>query len=569
MRALLSVANKTGIQDFAKFLISCGVEIYSTGGTYETIKLQNSINKIEDLTGWPEMLDGRVKTLHPKIYAGILADPNNPNHTNELEKHKIPQFDIIVTNLYTFSDALKSDDDKLITENIDIGGHTLIRAATKNKLLVVTDPEDYNLIITNWNNLKLIKEHLIKKAWRYIASYDMAIATYYDDSKLYKSYTKLQNFKYGTNPQQQASLYLPDSSITSPFEVLNGNLGYINTLDALYSFSLVCELGDLLNLPAFASYKHNSPAGVGLGIALNNNLKKTYFVHEQLGPVACAFVRSRQADPLSSFGDFIASNTKLDTQTANLISSEVSDGIIAPSYEPEALEILKKKKQGQFVILLGNPKALNSNQELKELHGIALVQDQNNAITKYNNLINLVTKNKDLSEQAKRDLILANTVVKYTQSNSVCACLDGQVIGIGAGQQNRVDCVRLVRHKTQVWTLRQTHHIQNFCDNLPEKTKKQDKINAIFDYLNENWNNKIIQNELDNFRLSCCASHNLCLASDAFFPFTDSIEVANSFGIKNIIQPGGSVRDPDIINLCDEYNIAMVFTGNTMRMFLH
>lgn len=607
--ALLSVSNKTNLVNISKFLLSKNVKILSTGGTYSFLKnsiQSDSIQDVASLTQFPEILTGRVKTLHPVIHGGILAKRNDINHMNDMKTHNIECIDIVIANLYPFIETvnnLKSTESDII-ENIDIGGHTLIRAAAKNynDVIVVTSPDDYDLVVENWNDLTDTKTQkgldlrkaLAAKAWDHIVSYDMAISSHFNQNKLYKSYEKFTDLKYGLNPQQQnAALFKctsdgrTNSNTLFPFTILNGNLGYINTLDAIYGWNLVDELSNILNCPAVASYKHNSPAGVAIShklFPLSDKMKDIFFIpHDtELSPVAEAYIKARNVDPMCSFGDFLSISGTVDVQTAKLIASEVSDGIIARDYEPEALDILKKKKQGNYVVLKAT--TLESRNEIKlelrEMHDVTLVQSRNEGITSLE-LLDKISK-ISLPDDIKMNLIIANTTLKYTQSNSVTSAFDGQTVGVGAGQQSRIDCVNLVKRKTENWILRQHPKSLEFCKLFVPGTKRTDKINMMVEYISgvlcfEQAKSKLIkepqaltQDEKLIFLKQFYANNNeICLASDAFFPFRDNIDVAATFGTKYILQPGGSTADNTVESACKEYSINMLLTGKDMRMFLH
>lgn len=568
--AIISVFNKTNLSSIGKFLLKKNVKIYSSGGTYKNlIELNkhnhncNNIIEISSLTSSPEMLDGRVKTLHPKIHGGILAK-NNEEHQKELEQYNIPSFDLVIVNLYPFQQVLnnKNSTEDDIIENIDIGGHTLIRSAAKNynKVLTIVDPNDYEFLENNFDNITMdIKKEFAGKAFNHATQYDMAINSYFNPTLITRQYAKEHNLKYGLNPQQKfAGLYKNIDQDDLPFIILNGNPGYINLLDAIYSYNLVAELGQTLGMTACASFKHTSPAGVGLSNPLSEILEKVYMVGEQkLSRQATAYIRARNADPLCSFGDFVAINSIVDVCMAKLLAKHVSDGIIALGYEPEALEILKNKKKGAYVILQSQNTQC-SNTEIRELHGMTLVQEKNNRLTSSESLRNIVTKNNNLTDQAKIDLILANTTAKYTQSNTIVATFDGQVIGVGAGQQSRIDCMKLVKRKIINWYMRQHPDCIDLLDIL--KIPHQEKVNAIVDYIN---------NDLSGQYAFVNQLSGVSVASDAFFPFSDNIDVASEFGCKYIVQPGGSVADDKIIETCNKHNIVMCMTGNEMRMFLH
>ncbi|AYV82302.1 MAG: uncharacterized protein Homavirus27_3 [Homavirus sp.] len=588
--AIVSVFNKTNLNNLCEFLLKKNVNIYSSGGTYKSLMELNgqntfrslmeldgqklgSIKEICTLTESPEMFGGRVKTLHPTIHGGILAK-NNEEHQKELQKYGIPSFDLVIVNLYPFQQVLQnklSTHDDII-ENIDIGGHTLIRSGAKNynKVLTIVDPNDYEFLQNNFDNITSdIRKTFAAKAFNYATQYDMAINGYFNPLLISRQYIKHSELKYGLNPQQKfAGVYRNMEQNQLPFSVLNGNPGYINYLDAINGYNLVNELRTVLNMTACASFKHTSPAGVGLNVPLSPLLEKVYNVNNtDLTPQANAYIRARNADPLCSFGDFVAINDRVDLGMAKELSKYVSDGIVAPDYDSDALEILKRKKKGGYVILQASNTTLQasstisqSDLEVRELHGMTLIQEKNKKLTTFESFNNIVTQNTSLSTQTKIDLILANTTAKYTQSNTIVAALDGQVIAVGAGQQSRIDCMKLVKRKISNWFMRQHPRcieFQNNLSNMPHYTY-QEKINKIMDFIENNKDDEFLK------QLS-----GVSVASDAFIPFNDNIDVANEFGCKYIVQPGGSIADSAIIDTCNKYNILMCMTGGEMRMFLH
>ena len=386
------------------------------------------------------------------------------------------------------------------------------------------------------------------------------------------------SLRYGANPQQAPARVFMKSDIDLPITVLSGSPGYINLLDALNSWQLVRELKTAINLPAAASFKHVSPSGAAVAIPLSDVLKKIYFVDDiELSPLATAYARARGVDRMSSFGDWIALSETVDVPTAKLISREVSDGVIAPAYEPEALDILKKKKQGKYSVVQIDPAYEPSALETRDVFGITFEQHRHDRLVMPADFANIVTKNKELPESAIRDMLIAWITLKYTQSNSVCYAVDGQVIGVGAGQQSRVHCARLAGSKADLWRLRQHPTVLN----LPFKTgiKRPDRDNAIDQFLQpdvtdaekSNWANVFTelphQLSATERRAWLDGMSDVVLGSDAFFPFRDSIDRAVRSGVKYVLQPGGSNRDEDVIAACDEYGMTMVFSG--VRLFHH
>ena len=388
--------------------------------------------------------------------------------------------------------------------------------------------------------------------------------------------------KYGCNPNQNpAMLSMPDGT-DLPFEVLNGNPGYINFLDAMNSWQLVRELRAALGLPAAASFKHVSPAGAAVGVPLSDVMKKKLFV-EQIedineSPLACAYARARGADRMSSFGDFIALSDRCDVLTARVIKPEVSDGVIAPDYDEDALELLKTKKGGKYCIIKMDPNYTAPELETKEVFGIAFTQKRNDAKLDESTLTNIVTKNRELPDSAKRDLVVAMITLKYTQSNSVCYAVDGQAIGVGAGQQSRIHCTRLAGDKADNWLLREHEKVLN----LPfrEGIGRPDRDNCIDCYISDHAEDVLAEGEWQRFftekpqeltkaekREFLASRAGLALASDAFFPFSDNITRAARSGVRYIVQAGGSKRDQDVIDECDRLGVTMVMNG--IRLFHH
>ncbi len=398
------------------------------------------------------------------------------------------------------------------------------------------------------------------------------------DSKIEKAYTERLALKYGCNPHQAQAGVLMEGGRELPFKVLNGTPGYINLLDALNGWQLVAELRQALRLPAAASFKHVSPAGAAVAVELPPLLREVYGVGEKaLSPPALAYLRARGADPMSSFGDFAALSDPVDEATALVFKSEVSDGVIAPGYEAKALEILKGKKGGNFVVLEADPEFRPPSVEYKEVFGVVFSQQRNDLLLGEQHLENRVTREKELGPEAVRDLILASIAVKYTQSNSVGYALNGQMIGVGAGQQSRVDCTKLAGRKADTWHLRQHARVRG----LPFKpgVRRVDRVNAQVRYIEGDFtpNEKREWQALfdsapeplgaEEKREWLGGLKGVSLASDAFFPFRDSIDQAAQRGVKYIVQPGGSIADASVIEACDEYGMVMAFSG--VRLFHH
>ena len=385
--------------------------------------------------------------------------------------------------------------------------------------------------------------------------------------------------KYGCNPNQSsARVYMKDGS-ELPFEVMNGRPGYINLLDAFNSYQLVKELKEATGLPAAASFKHVSPAGAAVATDMSDTLKKIYYVDDlKLSPLASAYACARGADRMSSYGDFVALSDICDAETATLLKREVSDGVVAPGYTDEALAILKTKKKGNYCVLKIDPDYVPQPVESKDVYGITFEQERNNAKITADLFQNRPTKNKDIPEAAQRDLLIALITLKYTQSNSVCYVKDGMTIGVGAGQQSRVHCTRLAGNKADIWWLRQNPKVLA----LPfrDDVRRPDRDNAIDVYISDDyedvladgvWQNLFTQKPEPLTREEKKAwigqLHGVALGSDAFFPFGDNVERAHRSGVDYIAQAGGSIRDDNVIETCDKYNIAMAMTG--LRLFHH
>lgn len=393
---------------------------------------------------------------------------------------------------------------------------------------------------------------------------------------------KEYELKYGCNPNQKPAKIYMENGAELPIEILNGRPGYINLLDAMNSWQLVKEIKEALGLCAAASFKHVSPTSAAVGVKMSENLKKAVFADDIPGldksPIATAYARARGTDRMSSFGDFIALSDKCDVTCAKLISREVSDGIIAPDYDEEALEILKKKKKGAYNIIKIDTAYVPAAVEKKQVYGITFEQGRNNLKIDETLLNTIVTENKELPQEAKRDLIIALITLKYTQSNSVCFAADGQAIGVGAGQQSRIHCTRLAGDKADLWHLRQSERVLR----LPfrEDVKRPEKDNAIDIYLSQDTDDVLADGKWERLftvkpqpfskeeqREYLAKIKGVCLASDAFFPFGDNIERAAKSGVSYIAQPGGSMRDENVIETCNKYHMTMAMTG--IRLFHH
>ena len=388
------------------------------------------------------------------------------------------------------------------------------------------------------------------------------------------------SLKYGCNPNQTPARVFMEDGSDLPITVLNGRPGYINLLDAFNGWQLVKELKEATGLPAATSFKHVSPAGAAVGLPLTDIEAKIYWVDDlgELSPLACAYARARGADRMSSYGDFISLSDVCDVDTARLVHREVSDGIIAPGYEPEALEILKSKKKGNYCVIQIDPEYVPAEIETKQVFGVSFEQGHNNAVISTDLLNNIVTDNKEIPDSAKIDLMISLIVLKYTQSNSVAYAKGGQAIGIGAGQQSRIHCTRLAGQKADNWFLRQSPKVLNlpFLDNI----RRADRDNAIDLYIGEDYMDVLADGEWERIfktkpevftkeekRAWLDKNTDVALGSDAFFPFGDNIERAFKSGVKYVAQPGGSIRDDNVIEACNRHGIAMAFTG--LRLFHH
>lgn len=386
--------------------------------------------------------------------------------------------------------------------------------------------------------------------------------------------------KYGCNPNQKPSRVFMANGEELPITVLNGKPGYINLLDAFNGWQLVRELKKATGLPAATSFKHVSPAGAAIGRPLSDTLKKIYWVDDlgELSPLACAYARARGADRMSSYGDFIALSDVCDVPTAKMIQREVSDGIIAPGYTDEALEILKSKRKGTYNIIQMDENYKPDPIERKQVYGVTFEQGRQELPIDFDMLKNIVTENKDIPKEKQEDLLISLITLKYTQSNSVCYVKDGQAIGIGAGQQSRIHCTRLAGQKADNWWLRQSPQVMGlqFLDNI----RRADRDNAIDVYMSDEYEDVLAEGVWQNtFKVKPAVftreekkawlekNTDVCLGSDAFFPFGDNIERAHKSGVKYIAEPGGSIRDDNVIETCNKYGMAMAFTG--IRLFHH
>ncbi|KAI0321601.1 bifunctional purine biosynthesis protein ade10 [Amylostereum chailletii] len=595
--ALLSVYDKTGLLEFARELSDAGVHLLGSGGTAK--KIRDAGIKIEDVSGItkvPEMLGGRVKTLHPAVHGGILAR-DTPSDQQDLTAQSISPISIVVCNLYPFTSTIAQPNCTLANavEEIDIGGVTLLRAAAKNheRVSVISDPADYAEFVKAWKEGKgdvgqALRSNLALKAFEMTASYDDAISGYFREQyadaaggdKLVGPVQRMA-LRYGANPHQKpAQAFVKEGEL--PFKALCGSPGYINLLDGLNSYALVKELQEALGLPAAASFKHVSPAGAAVGLELNEVEKKVYGVDdlkEPLTPLASAYARARGADRMSSFGDFIALSSPCDLATARIISREVSDGVIAPGYSPEALDVLKKKKGGKYcVIQVYRPQLTPGDIETRQVFGISLQQRRNDAKITPELFTNIVTQNKTVPDAAITDLIVATLALKYTQSNSVAYAYHGSIIGLGAGQQSRIDCTRLAGSKADNWWLR--HHPRVLSLPWKKGVKRAEKATAVDIFVRgevleggekAQWES-LFEEVPAPLTTEERATHakqldGVACSSDAFFPFPDNVHRARKSGVKYLAAPSGSVMDDECIKAADEHEIA--FAHTSLRLFHH
>lgn len=510
---------------------------------------------------------------------------NIESDEKDLEAQGIEKVDFVICNLYPFKETISKVNVTIeeAVEEIDIGGVTLLRAAAKNhaRVTILSDPNDYAGFISELEKGEITQDtrnRLALKAFEHTAEYDAMISDFF--RKQYSEEKSMLPLRYGANPHQKpAQAFVTKGEL--PFKVLSGSPGYINLLDALNSWPLVKELSAALNLPAAASFKHVSPAGAAVGLPLTETEKKLYFVSdiENLSPLANAYARARGADRMSSFGDWIALSNIVDLPTAQIISKEVSDGVIAPGYSEEALEILKKKKGGKYCVLQIDPNYNPDSVETRQVYGISLQQKRNDAIINPASFKEIISENKGITEQALIDLTVATIALKYTQSNSVCYAKNGMVIGLGAGQQSRIHCTRLAGEKADNWWLRQHPRVLGF--KWAKGTKRPDKSNAIDLFVSgqipkdgpekADYEAKFAElpeplsaEERDEWisKLS-----EVALSSDAFFPFSDNVYRAVRSGVKYIAAPSGSVQDKIVLEAANSFDV--VYVENNIRLFHH
>ncbi|KDN52370.1 putative ADE17-5-aminoimidazole-4-carboxamide ribotide transformylase [Tilletiaria anomala UBC 951] len=594
--AILSVYDKTGLLDLAKGLAAKGVRLLGSGGTAKMVREAGlQIGDVSDITKAPEILGGRVKTLHPAVHGGILAQTSKSSDQQDLAAQSIDPIDIVVCNLYPFEDTIAQQPEPTIAqavEEVDIGGVTLLRAAAKNheRVYVLSDPKDYAGFLEkfgsgNVKDSQAFRNQLALKAFSHTAHYDTAISDYFRKQYASKQPPVQQlTLRYGANPHQKpAQAFVTEGEM--PVKALCGSPGYINFLDSLNAWGLVKELSQATGLPAAASFKHVSPAGAAVGVPLSNAEAKASFVDDlgELSGIASAYARARGADRMSSFGDFIGLSHVCDAQTAKIIGREVSDGVIAPGYEPAALEILSKKKGGKYCVLQMDPNYEPHLQETRQVYGISLQQRRNDAKIDETLFTNVVSEKKEIPKQALLDLTVATLALKYTQSNSVCYALNGQVIGLGAGQQSRIHCTRLAGSKADNWWLRQHPRVLS----LPFKkgTKRPEKSNAIDLFVEGivDGEDMVAMQERKEWEAAfesvpqalsaqerkqhAAQLTGVACASDAFFPFPDNIYRAARSGVSYIAAPGGSVMDDACIQAANAQGIVVARTE--LRLFHH
>ncbi|KAK9382429.1 cytidine deaminase-like protein [Kockiozyma suomiensis] len=585
--AILSVYDKTGLLDLAKGLVKHDIRLLASGGTAKLVREAGfPVEDVSAITHAPEMLAGRVKTLHPAVHAGILAR-NIDSDEADLAAQGIDKVDYVVCNLYPFKETIAKVNVTIeeAVEEIDIGGVTLLRAAAKNhaRVTILSDPSDYAGFLEQLEAGEVsadARNAYALKAFEHTAEYDAAIADFF--RKKYAESKAQLTLRYGANPHQKpAQAYVKQGEL--PFKVLAGSPGYINLLDALNSWPLVKELSISLNLPAAASFKHVSPAGAAVAVPLSDVEKKIYFVDdiadEDLTPLAIAYARARGADRMSSFGDWIALSDIVDPITAKIISREVSDGVIAPAYSAEALEILKKKKGGKYTILQIDPSFTPEAVETRQVYGVSLAQKRNDVFINAASFKDIVSKNKNLPASAVTDLIVATIALKYTQSNSVAYAKNGMLIGLGAGQQSRIHCTRLAGDKADNWWLR--HHPRVLAFKWAKGVKRPDKSNAIDLYVSnqipdEDPEKSEYESKFAELPVPLTTEERkewlsklegVSLSSDAFFPFADNVYRAARSGVKYIAAASGSVQDDAVFAAADSKGI--VYVENHVRLFHH
>ncbi|ETI29220.1 bifunctional purine biosynthesis protein ADE17 [Cladophialophora carrionii CBS 160.54] len=599
--AILSVFDKTGLLDLAKGLIKNNVRLLASGGTAKLIREAGfDVEDVSAITKAPEMLSGRVKTLHPAVHAGILAR-DLASDEKDLADQNINKVDYVVCNLYPFKDTVAKINVTIpeAVEEIDIGGVTLIRAAAKNhsRVTILSDPADYHHFLEELERGEIpgeSRQRYALKAFEHTADYDAAISDFFRKQYAGNGVQQL-SLRYGANPHQKpASAFVRQGAL--PFTVLGGSPGYINLLDCLNAWPLVKELKQALGLPAAASFKHVSPAGAAIAVPLSERERQVYMVDDIEGiessGLAQAYARARGADRMSSFGDMIALSDKVDVPTAKIISREVSDGVIAPAYEPEALALLKKKKGGKYLVLQIDESYEPPAQETRTVYGVNLTQGRNDVKISPTETFNSIIRPKDaaaspssspLSDSALRDLTVATIAVKYTQSNSVCYALNGQVVGLGAGQQSRIHCTRLAGDKADNWWMR--FHERTLGIQWAKGVKRAEKSNAIdmlcsgqvdadlSDFEKADYERNFAEGQVPTpfthaeRREWLAKLSEVAVSSDAFFPFVDNVYRAARSGVKYIAAPTGSQNDGAVFDTAE--NLGITFIEQSTRLFHH
>ncbi|KAM3562356.1 hypothetical protein MY1884_001855 [Beauveria asiatica] len=588
--AIVSVYDKTGLLDLVKGLVAQNVRILASGGTSRMIRESGfPVEDVSAVTKAPEMLGGRVKTLHPSVHAGILARDLESDE-KDLADQNINKVDYVVCNLYPFKETVAKVNVSIAeaVEEVDIGGVTLIRAAAKNhkRVTILSDPSDYAGFLTELEKGEISdssRNRYALKAFEHTADYDTAISDFFR-----KEYAgggdQYLPLRYGANPHQKpAAAYAVEGKL--PFKALSGAPGYINLLDALNAWPLVKELKAATGKPAAASFKHVSPAGAAIGLPLSADEAKVYMVADipgiETSGLAQAYARARGADRMSSFGDVIALSDIVDVPTASIISKEVSDGVIAPGYEDAALELLQKKKGGKYLVLQMDPDYNPGPTETRTVYGINLEQHRNDVeISATKSFSTIITpKDGSLPANAARDLAIATMTLKYTQSNSVCYAYNGQVIGLGAGQQSRIHCTRLAGDKADNWWMR--FHQRVLGIKWKKGAKRPDKSNAIdllvsgqlpkdgaereaFEAIFEEVPDAFTQEERDAWMKQLTG---VSVSSDAFFPFIDNVFRAARSGVKYIAAPTGSQNDSAVFQTAE--SLGMTFVEQSIRLFHH
>ncbi|XP_045126768.1 bifunctional purine biosynthesis protein ATIC-like [Portunus trituberculatus] len=578
--AVLSVSDKTGVVELARGLAAAGLKLVASGGTATKLREAGlEVSDVGTVTGAPEMLGGRVKTLHPVIHGGILARDTNPSDLADLAARSISLIQVVVCNLYPFVRTVSREGVTVeeAVENIDIGGVTLLRAAAKNhsRVTVLCDPGDYTRVLgeiqgASRDTAPATRQELALKAFTHTAQYDDHISDYF--RKTFSAGVSQLTLRYGMNPHQKpAQVFTQGAKL--PLTVVNGSPGFINLCDALNAWQLVRELRAALSLPAAASFKHVSPAGAAVGVPLDETEAQVCMVDDlgPLTPLATAYARARGADRMSSFGDFVALSDECDALTARIISREVSDGVVAPGYTPEALELLQKKKGGKYCVLQMDPSYEGGQQERRTIFGLTLEQRSNDAVITPDLLTNIVTKNKEVSHGSSPFIVqfpsssfssssssFSSSFFRVTIAVCVCVCV----------------CVwwwfcRWMRHHPRVLGLKFKAGVKraeksNAIDNYVGGTVGKDMPESEFAAVLEEVPPPLSQAERDEWTQQL---KGVSLSSDAFFPFRDNVDRARQSGVEYIVSPAGSTNDELVAEACNESN--MVLVHSNLRLFHH